>query len=75
MADISRMSRSERGLDAGRGIVEHEARPMPRPASKPLSERLIREMSAIERRRHPGKSKAEVREIVIDKYAPKWKAK
>ena len=72
-ADIKRVA-VQRNLTV-RGIVEHEARPMPRPASKPLSERLIREMSAIERRRHPGKSKAEVREIVIDKYAPKWKAK
>jgi hypothetical protein len=58
-----------------RGIVDHEAAPTPPPKSKPLSERLIREMSAIERKRHPGKSKAELREIVIDKYAPRWKRK
>jgi hypothetical protein len=48
---------------------------MPPPEPKALSERLIREMSAVERKRHPGKSKAELREIVIDKYAPKWRRK
>ncbi len=72
-ADIKRVA-VQRNLTV-RGIVEHRAEPMPRPASKPLSERLIREMSAVERKRHPGKSKGELRELVIDKYAPKWKRK
>jgi len=72
-ADIKRVA-VQRNLTV-RGIVDHEAAPTPPPKSKPLSERLIREMSAIERRRHPGKSKAELREIVIDKYAPRWKRK
>jgi hypothetical protein len=58
-----------------RGIVEHQAVSMPPPKPKPLSDRLIREMSAVERKRHPGKSKAELREMVIDKYAPKWRRK
>ena len=59
-----------------------EKKPLPhsntlaaQPFPKPLSERLIREMSAVERKRHPGKSKAELREMVIDKYAPKWRRK
>jgi hypothetical protein len=72
-ADIKRVA-VQRNLTV-RGIVDHEAAPTPPPKSKPLSDRLIREMSAIERRRHPGKSKAELREIVIDKYAPRWKRK
>jgi hypothetical protein len=56
-----------------RGIVEHQGTPVPPPAPKPLSDRLIRRLSTEERRRHPGKTKAELREIVIDKYAPKWR--
>jgi hypothetical protein len=72
-ADIKRVAR-QRNLTV-RGIVEHEAVPTPPPEPKALSERLIREMSAVERKRHPGKSKAELREIVIDKYAPNWRRK
>lgn len=70
-ADIKRVAQ-QRNLTV-RGIVEHQAVAVPPPRPKPLSERLIREMSAVERKRHPGKSKAELREIVIDKYAPKWR--
>jgi len=72
-ADIKRVA-VERNLTV-RGIVDHEAVSLPPPKSKRLSERLIREMSAIERKRNPGKSKAEIRELVIDKYAPKWRRK
>jgi len=72
-ADIKKVAK-ERNLTV-RGIVEHEGRPMPPPASKPLSERLIRQMSAVERPNHPGKSRRELREIVIEKYAPRWKRK
>jgi hypothetical protein len=72
-ADIKRVA-VQRNLTV-HGIVEHQAVSMPPPKSKPLSDRLIREMSAVERKRHPGKSKAELREMVIDKYAPKWRRK
>lgn len=72
-ADIKRVAQ-QRNLTV-RGIVEHQAVQLPPPKSKVLSERLIREMSAVERKRHPGKSKGELREIVIDKYAPKWRRK
>ena len=72
-ADIKRVA-VKRNLNV-RGIVEHKAVDLPPPQSKPLSDRLIREMSAIERKRHPGKSRAEIREMVIDKYAPTWKRK
>lgn len=70
-ADIKRVARL-RNLTV-RGIVEHEGRPQPRPKSKPLSDRLVRELSRDERRRHPDKRPEELREIVIDKYAPRWK--
>lgn len=72
-ADIKRVAQ-QRNLTV-HGIVEHQATPMPPPKPKRLSERLIREMSAVERKRHPGKSKAEIRDMVIDKYAPKWRRK
>ena len=72
-ADIKKVAK-ERNLTV-RGIVEHEGSPMPRPTAKPLSERLIRQMSKVERPNHPGKSRRELREIVIDKYAPRWKRK
>ncbi len=70
-ADITKVAR-QRNLTV-RGIVEHQGTPVPPPAPKPLSDRLIRRLSTEERRRHPGKTKAELREIVIDKYAPKWR--
>lgn len=72
-ADIKKVA-VQRNLTV-RGIVEHQAAPTPPPKPKQLSERLVKEMSAVERKRHPGKSQAEVREIVIDKYAPKWRRK
>ena len=72
-SDIKRVA-TKRNLTV-RGIVEHEGVATPPPKSKPLSERLVREMSAIERKRHPGKKPGEIREIVLDKYAPKWKQK
>lgn len=55
------------------GIVEHEAEPQTRPQSKVLSDRLIREMSKKEKAAHPSKSAGEIREMVIDKYAPHFK--
>jgi hypothetical protein len=55
------------------GAVQHEATPVPRPKSKPLSERLIREFSRTEAKMNPGKKPGEIREIVLDKYTPSWK--
>ena len=72
-ADITKVAQ-QRNLTV-RGIVEHTGIATPPPQSKPLSDRLVRKLSAAERKHHPGKSKGELREIVIDKYAPKWRKK
>lgn len=72
-ADIKKVAQV-RNLNV-RGIVEHQGVAEPPPASKPLSDRLVRKLSAVERKNHPGKSKGELREIVVDKYAPKWRRK
>ena len=69
--DIKRVARL-RNLTV-RGVVEHQGTPEPPPEPTRLSERLIRRLSARERRHHPGKSRAELREIVLDKYAPRWR--
>lgn len=71
-ADIKRVA-VERNLTV-HGIVEHQARPEP-PKRVKLNEKLVRRLSRVERQYHPGKSKAEIREIVMDRYAPKWKEK
>ena len=72
-ADITKVAQ-QRNLTV-RGIVEHTGIATQPPQSKPLSDRLVRKLSAAERKHHPGKSKGELREIVIDKYAPKWRKK
>lgn len=70
-ADVKRVAQ-ERNLSVT-GAVEHKGIPQPRPKSKPLSERLTREMMAVERRRNPTIKKGELREMVIDKYGRKTK--
>lgn len=70
-ADIKRVA-VERNLTVT-GAVEHKGIPQPRPKSKPLSERLTREMMAVERRRHPTMKKGELRDMVVEKYGRKVK--
>lgn len=55
------------------GAVEHKGRAMPRPKSKPLSERLTRELMREEKRRHPTMKKGELREYVVSQYGRKTK--
>jgi hypothetical protein len=55
------------------GAVEHRATPMPRPKSKPLSERLTREMMRAERKLNPTMKRGELREMVVAKYGRKVK--
>ena len=56
-----------------RGAVEHQGIPMPRPKSKPLSERLTRELMREEKTRNPTMKKGELREFVVAKYGRKPK--
>ena len=72
-ADIKRVA-EKRNLTVS-GAVTHKGTEMPPPSKKPLSDRLMREMSAVESRRHPSMNKREIREMVIDKYARKKKTK
>lgn len=72
-SDIKRVA-EKRNLTV-HGIVEHKAREMPPTKSKPLSERLIRQFVKEEAKLQPGKSKRELREIVLDKHTPHWKKK
>jgi hypothetical protein len=57
-----------------RGAVEQQGRPMPRPQSKGLSERLTRELMRDEKKRHPTMKKGELREYVKDRYGRKPKS-
>jgi hypothetical protein len=69
VADVQRVAK-ERNLTV-RGAVEHQGRAMPRPKSKPLSERLTREMMRVERRSNPTMKAGELREMVVAKYGRK----
>ena len=55
------------------GAVEHKGTPMPRPESKPLSERATKDLMREEKRRNPTMKKGELREYVIDRYGRKPK--
>lgn len=72
-ADIRKVAKI-RNLNVS-GIVDYEAVKMPPPASKRLSEKLINEMSAVEKHTHPKMKAGEMREMVIDKYAPRYHKK
>jgi hypothetical protein len=69
--DIKRVA-MQRNLSVS-GAVEHKGIPMPRPKSKPLSERLTREMMKVEAKRRPTMKQGELREYVIDRYGRKPK--
>jgi len=70
--DVKRVA-AERNLSVT-GAVEHKGIPVPRPKSKPLSERLTREMMKAEAKRKPSMKQGELREYVIDKYGRKPKS-
>jgi hypothetical protein len=70
-ADIKKVAR-ERNLHVS-GIVDHVAEDVPPPPPKPLSERLIRRALREYRKQHPGKKEGELREMIIDKHAPRHK--
>lgn len=72
VSDIKRVA-TKRNLTV-QGIVEHKGTPMPPPPTKRLSERLTKEMMAVERKENPKlreKKDGEVREMVVEKYGRK----
>ncbi len=71
VSDVKRVA-AQRNLTVT-GAVEHQGISQPRPASKPLSERLTREMMKAEAKRRPSMKQGELREYVIDKYGRKPK--
>lgn len=71
VGDIQRIA-EERNLSVD-GAVKKKGRAVPRPESKPLSEKLTSEMMKVESRRNPSMNKGELREMVIDKYERKKK--
>jgi hypothetical protein len=70
-ADIKRVAK-ERNLHVS-GIVDHVAHEVPPPPSKPLSERLIRRAMKHYKKDNPGKKEGELREMIIEKHAPRHK--
>lgn len=58
-----------------RGAVDHEGAEVPPPPSKPLSERLTREMMKVEKERNPTMKQGELREMVVAKYGRKRKVR
>jgi hypothetical protein len=70
-ADIKKVAQ-QRNLHVT-GIVDHVAHDVPPPASKPLSERLIKKFMPGYRKQNPGKKEGELREMIIDKHAPRHK--
>lgn len=69
--DIKRVA-TERNLSVS-GAVEHRGIPIDRPKSKPLSERLTKELMRQEKSLHPGMKSGELREMVVAKYGRKVK--
>jgi hypothetical protein len=69
--DIKRVA-MERNLSVS-GAVQHKGIPMERPKSKPLSERLTKELAQREQKYHPNMKPAELRELVVEKYGRKVK--
>ena len=70
-ADILKVAK-ERNLHVN-GIVDYEPREVEKAASKPLSNSLVKELSAKEKKLNPKASAGELKELVIGKYAPKHK--
>lgn len=70
-ADIKRVAQ-ERNLHVT-GIVEHVAREVAPPPSKPLSERIIRREMRRYSKQHPNMKPGEMREMIVSKHAPRHK--
>jgi hypothetical protein len=70
-ADIKKVAQA-RNLHVT-GIVEHVAHEVPPPAPKPLSERMIRKFMAQYKKSHPNKKAGELREMIVEKHAPRHK--
>lgn len=69
VADVKKVA-AKRNLTVN-GAVTHQGTPMPPPKTKPLSERLTREMIAHERKKNPAlktKKDGELRDMVVAKY-------
>jgi len=71
-ADDIRRVAIERNLSVT-GAVEHKGIPEDRPQSKPLSERLTRELMQRERKHHPNMKAGELREMVVSRFGRKVK--
>lgn len=71
VGDVKRVAQA-RNLTI-KGAVEHEGHAEPPPPTKPLSERLTREMMKVEKARNPTMKQGELREMVIAKYGRKRK--
>lgn len=71
-ADDIKQVAVERNLSVS-GAVEHRGIPVDRPKSKPLSDRLTKELMREERKKHPGMKAGELREMVVAKYGRKVK--
>jgi hypothetical protein len=69
--DIKRVA-MERNLTVS-GAVDHKGIPVERAKSKPLSDRLTKELMQRERKNHPGMKAGELREMVVSKYGRKVK--
>lgn len=70
-SDIKRVA-EQRNLHVT-GIVEHVARDVPPPPSKPLAERLIRKAMVHYKQEHPTKKEGELREMIVQNHAPRHK--
>lgn len=70
-ADIKKVAQ-QRNLHVT-GIVEHVARDVPPPESKPLSDRLMKKAMQHYRKQNPGKKDGELREMIVAKHAPRHK--
>ena len=70
-SDIKRVAQ-QRNLNVT-GIVEHTAEPMPPPPSVPLSERLMQKALKRYKKTHPGRKEGELREMIVEKHAPRHK--
>jgi hypothetical protein len=69
--DIKRVA-MERNLTVS-GAVEHQGMAVERPKSKPLSDRLTKELAQREQKNHPNMKAGELREMVVEKYGRKVK--
>lgn len=70
-SDIKRVAQA-RNLHVT-GIVEHVAHDVPPPKPKPLSESAIRKLMPKYRQENPSKKAGELREMIIEKHAPRHK--